>query len=369
MKLFFKFYDFVSLLRIGFAVPEQPATPIAETQWTIRTEKGQTFGPASLETMRQWASDGRVAPTSEASQNGTNWVPVTVLDLDMDWIAEVSPATFYGPIHRNAIDELIRDGSLSASAACFNRVKPDAPAANHLLAQMQVAETARHEAETRAETLERQLNEVQRARDQAFADLKARDHEFDAERQELKAAHNRAQADLIKKEGRLTNLETENTRLANALQAAKEAQARFAEAEHQVAQLRQSAEESQRQIDALRQTLKLAQHEHGALRVQAEQEHRELGRATELLQVRQAQLDQARRFAQQLDTALNINDDPVAEDAEIVAEPESIPPVSSPTGRKTTAPLSLVDIEKQAQRELRKMGETGNSLFKRPKKS
>ncbi len=351
-------------------MPEKSATAAPEPLWTIRNEKGKTFGPAALETLRGWACDGRIAPTSEASQNGTDWIPVTSLGLDMDWIAEVSPATFYGPIHRSALDELIRDGSLTTSTACFKRHKPGEPGtARNLEAELQAAAAAGREAEARAEGLERQLADLRRAHDQAQADLKARDHEFDAERQELKAVHNRVQADLIKKEGRLASLEAENARLQQALEEAKGAQSRSAEAEHLATQLRQSAEESQRQADALRQTLNHAERERAALHAQAEQEHRELARAQKLLQGRQALVDQARRLAQQLASALNAADEPAAEDAVIIAEPSDLPPVSPPTGRKAAAPVSLADIEQQAQRELRKIGGNGNGLFKRSPKS
>lgn len=103
--------------------------------WLVRNESGETFGPVDLETLVSWAADGRLAPTNEVSEGGAVWVSVTSLRvLGMDWVAEVSPANFYGPIHRRALDDLLKDGSIPAQGALFVRrgaegsepAKPDA---------------------------------------------------------------------------------------------------------------------------------------------------------------------------------------------------------------------------------------------------
>lgn len=93
-----------------------------EQRWLVRNEQGETFGPVDFDTLKSWASDGRLAPTNEVSENGAQWTLATTFDaLEMDWVAEVTPGTFYGPIHRLAMDELVRDGSIPATCARFRR--------------------------------------------------------------------------------------------------------------------------------------------------------------------------------------------------------------------------------------------------------
>lgn len=350
----------------------QPSKPPAEGLWTIRTEKGATFGPATLDILKGWARDGRVAPTSEASRNGTDWVPVTALGLDMDWIAEVSPATFYGPIHRNALEDLIREGSLKASAATFRRERGDATAdAARAQAELQAsAAAARRDLRAQAEDFEKQIVALQRSLSQAHADLKARDHEFDAERQELRAAQNRIQAESVKKDGRIAALESENAQLQGAVQDGKTRLSRAEELEASLAQIRQEADEAKRQADLHRDALRHAELDRASSRAQAEQSQRELEACRSRLHAQAARLENARRLSQQLSATLAAGDEPATEDAVIVAEPAAtLPPIAPPAGKKTASSLSLADIEAQAQRELRQMGEHGNGMFKRPRKA
>ncbi len=323
----------------------QSSQPANEPLWTIRTEKGALFGPAARETLRGWAHDGRIAPTSEASQNGTDWVPVATLGLEMDWIAEIAPATFYGPIHRYALNELLRDGSLKATAATFRREQTDAPVPAHQQADLLAAVAARRDALARAEASDQRAATLQSALNQAQSDLKARDHEFDAERQELKAVQNRLQAEGIKKEGRIAALEA-------------------------LAQARRDADETKRQAELIRQSLLRAEQECTAARAQADHARREQAADTARFQAQTARVESARRLSQQLAASLAANDSSATEDAFIVAEPDAaLPPISAPTGKKTAASLSLADLEVQAQRELRKISETSGGLFKGQKKN
>lgn len=350
----------------------QPSQPATEPLWTIRTEKGALFGPAARETLRGWARDGRIAPTSEASQNGTDWAPVTTLGLDMDWIAEIAPATFYGPIHRSAIDELIREGSLKATAAIFRRESVDAPppATAAQQADWLAAVAARREALALAETADQRAATLQIALNQAQSDLKARDHEFDAERQELKAAQNRLQAEGIKKEGRIAALESELARLQGAATDGHALRTRAEALDASLAQIRRDADAAKRQTELVRQSLLHAEQECAAARAQAEHARREQAADAARFQAQTARLENARRLSQQLAATLAAGDPPATEDACIVTEPDApLPPIAPPTGKKTAASLSLADLEVQAQRELRKIGETNGGIFKGQKKT
>jgi hypothetical protein len=96
-----------------------------DKRWLVKNEQGETFGPVDFETLKLWAQDGRLAPTNTLSDDKTTWSAVTQFpELEMDWVAEVSPGVFYGPIHKLALESLKKEGSLPAEAIVFQRPPP-----------------------------------------------------------------------------------------------------------------------------------------------------------------------------------------------------------------------------------------------------
>jgi hypothetical protein len=96
-----------------------------DKHWLVKNEQGETFGPVDFETLKLWAKDGRLAPTNTLSEDKTTWNAITQYpELEMDWVAEVSPGAFYGPIHKLALESLQKEGSLPAHAVTFQRPFP-----------------------------------------------------------------------------------------------------------------------------------------------------------------------------------------------------------------------------------------------------
>ncbi len=94
--------------------------------WFVRNEHGRRFGPAAFATLQEWARDGRIGPLNEISCDGINWrLACSVPEMEMDWVAALSPGSFYGPIHGGALRELMADGSVNAAAALFRRTPLD----------------------------------------------------------------------------------------------------------------------------------------------------------------------------------------------------------------------------------------------------
>lgn len=97
------------------------------TAWWVRNEQGGRFGPAGFGVIKAWAADGRIGPLNEISSDGVEWkLAACFPELEMDWVAEVTSGNFYGPIHRDAMRELRKEGAVTEKAALFRRCALDA---------------------------------------------------------------------------------------------------------------------------------------------------------------------------------------------------------------------------------------------------
>jgi hypothetical protein len=91
-------------------------------QWLMRTEGGDVYGPVDLETLQRWATQGRIEPESEISQDEEKWIAAEALAaLHMDWVAEMADGTEYGPFNINLAPDLIKNGVLPADATLKHR--------------------------------------------------------------------------------------------------------------------------------------------------------------------------------------------------------------------------------------------------------
>ena len=89
-------------------------------KWYIKNSNDKTFGPISLEVLKDWVKDGRVEPFAGISKDLKTWMLAPLkAELEMNWVVENNPGQFYGPTHRNVIDDLMRSGTLSPSARFY----------------------------------------------------------------------------------------------------------------------------------------------------------------------------------------------------------------------------------------------------------
>lgn len=352
----------------------------ATPRWRVRGENGVTFGPADLETLRGWARDGRLAPGHLISADGLDWQPVTRLaELGMDCVAEISPGTFYGPIHAGALSDLMRDGALSVEAPVFQRLAEPLPERGAAEASEQLAAEARLTAlhqdfAARAAALENSLRQTRGELEQALAQLASKDLEFEAERQEFRAEAARRQAERARSDARLAALEQENrlltqldgerpareARLADLTRQVDAFPARLSEARQALEPQLQQARQAQREAERLLTAERSAQ-------AAREQETAPLREEIRALRLRQ---DSVRKLLQQA-LAAGAND-VAGEPTVIEAEPAAGTPPGGPGASHSAAdapPLrqavSLADLEAQAQRELRRLGNKGATLFAR----
>ncbi len=340
--------------------------------WRVRTDKGDVFGPADLDTLKAWARDSRIAPTNEVSEDGQAWTPVTALhELEMDWVAEVTTGSFYGPIHEEALAELVREGSIGASATLFRRATADArqrsareQALENRLLEMQ------QQLYARVGDLESQLNSARGDLEQARSALDAKDLEFDAERQEQKASQARLQAELVKRDGRIAALEQDVRHVDQVARERQELERRLAESEQQASAQARRSEQVAGELAQARAVQRDAERTAAQARERLSGCERETESLRDMVRTLKLRLDGARKLMQQVGAVIGGTES--ATDAEIV-EPhpptssapakDGPPPLASPAGGVKPG-MSLADLEAQAQRELRQLGGKGATLFK-----
>lgn len=236
---------------------------------------GKTFGPVDRATLVDWARDSRIEPSFAVSRDGKDWMPAPRLaELEMDWLVETDPGTFYGPFNRKVVETLLADGTLPKTARLYRldaggdaagakkrdsdpaltrlteengRLAADLAAKKKALADIETR--AAQQAETTQKTIafmEAKLAELTVAQSSAGQAAQA---ERAAARAELAAAQEeiyrgrerveRAEARAAEAEGRVKDAETAAVRAS----AEKEAlEKRFAVAETELADLRAQLE-------------------------------------------------------------------------------------------------------------------------------
>ena len=97
--------------------------PNSSSQYFLKKADESLYGPTDLAVLQQWAREGRVAPDDLISRDRSFWYPApTLTALDMNWLVQLPDGTQYGPIHLQAVKELVDEGSLSLDDTVINRI-------------------------------------------------------------------------------------------------------------------------------------------------------------------------------------------------------------------------------------------------------
>ena len=150
----------------------------AQTWYLMKNDDGTTFGPVSLDQLRQWAIDAQVSPLDKISNDERNWIKAPMVpELEMDYLIEVSPDQFYGPTTFGALREFLQVGEINGDTPVTNcrngssqRVKDIAELQVHAdddEATQPVRTSIRINLQQRVRDLEEALMEERRAREQA----------------------------------------------------------------------------------------------------------------------------------------------------------------------------------------------------------
>jgi hypothetical protein len=95
--------------------PETSSDPDAatevEAQWYLKLDENEVYGPAQLSDLRVWASQARIGPGHEVSEDQKSWQVVEDVEaLRMVWMVTLIDGSRYGPLNILAIRHLINEG-------------------------------------------------------------------------------------------------------------------------------------------------------------------------------------------------------------------------------------------------------------------
>lgn len=84
--------------------------------WYLRKSDGHIYGPTEMDDIAQWAAEGRIEPSDRLSTDRAYWRRAhAVPELNMVYTVVLEDGQTYGPIHLLAVQELLREGSISSS--------------------------------------------------------------------------------------------------------------------------------------------------------------------------------------------------------------------------------------------------------------
>lgn len=401
-----------------------------KTSWMIKNAEGQIFGPASLETIKEWAAGGRIGPLDEISTDKQSWQGVRTLpELELHWVAEIEPGSFYGPVHRRALEELVQQGVVSDTAVLFklttiatdNQSQSLQQEVKQLTGELAKLEKKQKSSERKLEKqnqeLEKQKQELEKQKWE-LAENKKNITELNKERkklckmledertqtavlnttlQDMEIGQEKLRQELTERVGKLTTIAAEYAQVEQALQTVEaerdnlrqeldrqEQALKVVQRESaRVGQLLQAAEE---RVESLSQ----AQTEQAALQasqyaVEWERRQqmlvrvsRELNRIVAELE-EEGQIEPEHESGEGCETAEVLEAEPVEVQEGVFAaqgaapffskcethpqEKEEIPPVRGVAGNGSR--MSMAELEKQAQRELQKLGKNAGAFFTR----
>ncbi|MBO7655069.1 MAG: hypothetical protein J6U40_09130 [Kiritimatiellae bacterium] len=294
-------------------------------QWWVRVGRDACFGPVPLATLQDWARDGRIDPASEVSSDYQRWSPAIALSaLEMEWIASLPDGRFYGPIHRDALNELLANGGLPADTMVFRRSSPT------------------EDADLSRESL---LEQIRQWTD-AHAVL----------REQIERERREATADLVQSQ-----------------RTCQSAQARCAELEEVVARLQADESISQTKIDQLQTLLEEAQRETAALAERCETLRRTAEAAEEKYRQKCEEASQTVLTYEMNDTLPQASasvpaQKPAAEQNVSIIEPEVIrpetdQPIAQQDASSRGGSSALEALERQLQWELSQLGDNAPKIF------
>lgn len=283
--------------------------------------------------------------------NETPQTPQTT--AEKDWLALSSLTEVFGPFTHEELKGYVAAGQIQPDARFFQR-QPTLEGSEERLAALA----------DRAAAAEGRLRDAEADVARLAADVKAKDLEFEGERQQLSADLSKVRAELLRRDAELETLRKRDARLATLEKANMELETRVREAEQRAAAATSSAEREARlqkeRADRLDASLQ-------ALRAAYQDRARRLESLVESLRSVAAEpppaeepLADAPADKSAAPALRPVSPRRSVEDAEIIVAPPAPAPKAAAQGG-----AHLASLEAQAQQELSRLRERGGGALPR----
>jgi hypothetical protein len=93
--------------------PRTPEQIIDETMiWRVKkSPDGAIYGPVDVEMLKEWANSAQIAPEDQVDQSDEIWHPAPEIDfLEMLWVVKLPGGDSYGPTTVGTLREFINEG-------------------------------------------------------------------------------------------------------------------------------------------------------------------------------------------------------------------------------------------------------------------
>lgn len=214
----------------------------------LKKSSGEVYGPVSVDDLVYWATEGRVSPDDQVSDDRTHWQPAPALpELSMEWLITLPDGAPYGPIHLHALDEMVRDSLVDPSSTISHKDSGETFVLSEALCSSLIERNAGLQ-ESLA-TLRAHVSEM-RERDQTIAQASDKAVEAAATQEEMnrKLGELRARNQTLKDESK--DFESRFLKeQKSAAQAAGEHGAEVQKLVAEIAKLREHGESSNRKLD------------------------------------------------------------------------------------------------------------------------
>ena len=161
--------------------------------WKVKTDDGSEYGPVDEGKLLEWARAGRITPGSQISSDGKTWIFAPQKpELGMEWLVEASRGEYFGPFHRDVVQDLLHAKKISPSTRTFRlsgRAEAEAKAESAKLeaelaetrSELKAQEIAHRASDERGDALAAELSSLKSGLESARAEAaesKARDREL-----------------------------------------------------------------------------------------------------------------------------------------------------------------------------------------------
>lgn len=91
-------------------------------KWHLKLEDGSVMGPVTISELENWATQCRVYPGHEVSQDGKTWGPAQdIPQLGMEWMVTLVNGESFGPLNIFAVPDLVGEGAVEAEAKVYHQ--------------------------------------------------------------------------------------------------------------------------------------------------------------------------------------------------------------------------------------------------------